>query len=58
MPKSAQPKRPPAERGQGRKSLDGAGASPVIRIRASQELADKVKLKGSKWAREVLEKAD
>ncbi len=53
----AQPKRPPADRGQGRKSLAGEGASPVIRIRGSQALADKVKRNGAAWARDVLERA-
>lgn len=52
-----QPKRPPAERGQGRKSLAGSGASPTIRIRASQALYDKVKANGPQWARDALEKA-
>lgn len=52
-----QPKRPPADRGQGRKSLAGAGASPVIRIRASQALYDKVQANGAQWAREALESA-
>lgn len=52
---NTQPKRPPADRGQGRKSLQGAGESPVIRIRGSQELADKVKRNGPEWARTALE---
>jgi hypothetical protein len=51
------PKRPPAERGQGRKSVSGAGASPVLRLRVSPALLDKVKSKGSAWAREALESA-
>ena len=47
-------KRPPADRGQGRKSLAGSGASPVIRLRASQDLYDKVQANGAQWAREAL----
>lgn len=50
-------KRPPSDRGQGRKSLAGTGESPVIRIRCSPELAAKVKRNGSDWARAVLSAA-
>lgn len=52
-----EPKRPPADRGQGRKSVSGAGKSPVIQIRGSQAIADKVKRNGPDWARMALEAA-
>jgi len=50
-------KRPPAERGQGRKSIAGAGISPVLRLRVSPELLTKVQTKGAQWARTALENA-
>lgn len=50
-------KRPPAERGQGRKSVAGAGKSPVIQLVVSPELKDKFMRNGAAWAREVLTKA-
>jgi len=50
-------KRPPAERGQGRKSVSGAGTSPVLRLRVSPELLAKVQTKGAQWARAALENA-
>jgi len=50
-------KRPPAERGQGRKSVSGAGTSPVLRLRVSPELLAKVQTKGPQWARAALENA-
>ena len=52
--------RPPADRGQGRKSLDGSGKSPVLRLRVSQDLMDKVTAKTNwpQWARDVLMKAE
>jgi len=50
-------KRPPADRGQGRKSLAGAGTSPVLRLRVSPELLAKVQAKGAQWARAALENA-
>ncbi len=46
-----------AERGQGRKSIS-MGKSPVLQLRVSQELKDKVQTKGAQWARETLEKAE
>ena len=52
------PKRPPAERGQGRKSLQGAGKSPVVQLRVTPELKDKIKQKGPEWVRCVLKKSD
>jgi len=50
-------KRPPAERGQGRKSVQGAGRSPVLQIRVTPELKARVEANGMDWARAVLEKA-
>jgi len=50
-------KRPPADRGQGRKSVSGAGTSPVLRLRVSPELLAKVQAKGAQWARATLENA-
>lgn len=42
---------------QGRKSLDGKGESPVIRLRVTPELYEKVKRNGAQWARDALENA-
>ena len=50
-------KRPPADRGQGRKSVQGAGRSPVLQIRVTPELKARVEANGMDWARAVLEKA-
>ena len=50
-------KRPPAERGQGRRSLQGAGASPVVQIRVTPALKEKIQQRGLDWVREVLIKA-
>lgn len=50
--------RPHSDRGQGRKSLDGGGKSPVMRLRVSQALIDKVTARGPQWARDVLMKAE
>jgi len=50
-------KRHPADRGQGRKSVSGAGTSPVLRLRVSPELLAKVQAKGAQWARTALENA-
>lgn len=50
-------KRPPAERGQGRKSLQGAGKSPVLQIRVTPELKARVEAYGAQWARDALAKA-
>lgn len=53
----ASAKRPPAERGQGRKSLQGAGKSPVLQLRVTAELKARVERNGAEWAREALAKA-
>ena len=51
-------KRPPADRGQGRKSLKGdAGHSPVLQLRVTPEIHARVKKNGAAWARNALEKA-
>jgi len=51
-------KRPPADRGQGRKSLQGAGTSPVLQVRMSQDQKSKViRLGGAKWVRKMIDKA-
>jgi len=51
-------KRPPAERGQGRKSLQGAGKSPVLQVVMSPELLAKVKLLGgAQWVRNAIDNA-
>ena len=51
-------KRPPAERGQGRKSVQGAGKSPVLQVVVSPELKAKVERNGgAPWVRDVLAKA-
>lgn len=50
-------KRPPADRGQGRKSVQGAGKSPVLQVVVSPELKAKAERNGSQWVRDVLTKA-
>ena len=51
-------KRPPADRGQGRKSLQGAGASPVIQVRVTPDQKSKViRLGGAEWVRKMIDKA-
>lgn len=50
-------KRPPNDRGQGKKSLQGKGKSPVLQIAMAQELKAAVMAFGMPWAREVLTKA-
>lgn len=51
-------KRPPAERGQGRKSLQGAGTSPVIQIRVTPEQKVKVENNGgAEWIRSLIDSA-
>ena len=51
-------KRPPADRGQGRKSVQGAGKSPVLQVVVSAEQKAKVqRLGGSKWVRQVIDQA-
>jgi len=51
-------KRPPAERGQGRKSLQGAGQSPVLQVRVTPEQKTKVEhLGGAEWIRKMIDQA-
>lgn len=55
---TTQQKRPPAERGQGRKSVQGGGKSPVLQVVVSPELKEKVERNGgAPWVRQVLTKA-
>lgn len=55
---TAPAKRPPADRGQGRKSLQGAGASPVLQVRMTQDQKAKVtRLGGAEWVRKMIDKA-
>lgn len=54
---TAQSKRPPAERGQGRKSVQGAGKSPVLQVVVTPELKAKAERNGAQWIRDVLTKA-
>ena len=52
------PKRPPADRGQGRKSVQGAGKSPVLQVVVSPEQKQKVSdLGGAAWVRKQIDKA-
>lgn len=45
-------------RGQGRKSIAGTGASPVLRLRVSQAQKDKVKERGGvAWLRRLIDAA-
>ena len=48
------PKRPPADRGQGRKSLQGSGKSPVLRVRVPPALLARAERNGPDWVRAVL----
>ena len=50
-------KRPPVERGQGRKSVQGAGKSPVLQVVVSPELKAKATRNGPQWVRDALTKA-
>ena len=50
-------KRPPADRGQGRKSIQGGGKSPVLQVRVTPEVKQAATLKGSAWLRKVIEAA-
>ena len=50
-------KRLPAERGQGRKSVQGAGKSPVLQVVVSPELKAKATRNGPQWVRDALTKA-
>lgn len=55
---TAPAKRPPADRGQGRKSVQGAGKSPVLQVVVSPEQKAKViRLGGAGWIRKVIDKA-
>ncbi len=45
-------------RGQGRKSIEGTGASPVLRLRVSQAQKDKVQERGGvAWLRRLIDAA-
>lgn len=57
MMTTAAAKRPPNDRGQGRKSTQGAGKSPVLQVVVTPELKAAVMAYGMPWAREVLAKA-
>ena len=51
-------KRPPAERGQGRPSLSGAGKNPVLQVVVTPEQKAKVALLGgADWVRSMIDKA-
>jgi len=50
-------KRPPGDRGQGRKSVQGGGKSPVLQVVVSPELKAKAERNGSQWVRDALTKA-
>lgn len=51
-------KRPPADRGQGRKSVQGAGKSPVLQVVVSPAQKEKVTLLGgSAWVRQQIDSA-
>lgn len=50
-------KRQPAERGQGRKSVQGGGKSPVLQVVVSPELKAKATRNGAQWVRDALTKA-
>ena len=45
------------QRGQGRKSVQGAGKSPVLQVVVSPELKAKAERNGSQWVRDVLTRA-
>lgn len=51
-------KRPPNDRGQGKKSLQGTGRSPVLQVAVSPEQKAKVmRLGGAPWVRKMIDKA-
>lgn len=51
-------KLPPAERGRGRKSVQGAGKSPVLQVVVSPEQKAKaMRLGGAQWVRQAIDKA-
>lgn len=55
---TAQAKRPPSERGQGRKSIAGSGKSPVLQVVVTPEQKAKVqRLGGADWVRKTIDKA-
>ena len=55
--KPAEP-RPPADRGQGRKSVQGEGRSPVLQVVVTPEQKAKVgRLGGGTWVRKMIDKA-
>lgn len=55
---TAPAKRPPADRGQGRKSMEGAGQSPVLQVRMTQAQKDKaIRLGGAVWVRGAIDRA-
>lgn len=50
--------RPPADRGQGRKSVQGAGKSPTLHMVVSPEQKAKVmRLGGASWVRKMIDMA-
>jgi len=52
-------KRPPNDRGQGRKSLVGGGKTPLSSIRLTTEQREKLsRLGGSAWIRKAIDSAD
>ena len=50
-------KRPPADRGQGRKSLQGAGKSPTLQFRVTPEMKAAAMDRGMDWLRDVIDDA-
>lgn len=53
-----QVKRPPNDRGQGRKSLKGDGKSPVLQVRVTPEQKDKATQRGgAEWVRKLIDEA-
>jgi hypothetical protein len=54
---TTQAKRPPNDRGQGKKSLQGAGKSPVLQVAMTPELKAAAMGYGMSWVREVIGKA-
>lgn len=55
---TANAKRPPSERGQGRKSLQESGPTPVLQVRVTAEQKAKaMRLGGAAWVREQIDRA-
>jgi hypothetical protein len=51
-------KRPPAERGQGRKSVSGAGKSPVFQVVVTNGQLEKIRANGgAEWVRRLIDEA-